>query len=151
MDWPGRSVTASDLVVSVSPDDTYFGEKITFHLDGVEAAESDTYVARDPGARRVAIPRSDPEGNTVDLPPDLCQAPRSPETAAELGWSDVLFWQVLCSLAANGRLHASRQAANQAAFCVDKPKAPFKPVFEVATTREDSEVALVPIRRPSLG
>ena len=24
-----------------------------------------------------------------------------------------------------------------------KPKAPFKPVFEVATTREDSEVALV--------
>ena len=28
-------------------------------------------------------------------------------------------------------------------FRVDKPKAPFEPVFEVATTREDSEVALV--------
>ncbi len=28
-------------------------------------------------------------------------------------------------------------------FCVYKPKAPFKPVLEVATTREDSEVGLV--------
>ena len=50
---------------------------------------------------------------------------------------------VTCSSAPNGRLRASRRAAKQAAFCVYKPKAPFKPVFEVATTREDSEVALV--------
>ena len=28
-------------------------------------------------------------------------------------------------------------------FCVDKPKAPFKPVFEIAMTRKGSEVALV--------
>ena len=28
-------------------------------------------------------------------------------------------------------------------LCVDKPKVPFRPVFEVATTREGSEVVLV--------
>ena len=47
------------------------------------------------------------------------------------------------STAPNDRLHASHPAAKQAAFCVDKPKASFKPVFEVATTREGSEVVLV--------
>ena len=46
-------------------------------------------------------------------------------------------------LAPDGGLHASRRAAKQDVFCIDKPKAPFKPVFEVATTREGSEVALV--------
>jgi len=51
--------------------------------------------------------------------------------------------QSCCSLAPSGGLHASRPAAKQEVFCVYKPKAPFKPVFEVATTREDSEVALV--------
>ena len=54
-----------------------------------------------------------------------------------------LFLAVLPSLALNGRLHASHRAAKQAVFCVYKPKAPFKPVFEVATTREGSEIALV--------
>ena len=48
---------------------------------------------------------------------------------------------VLFSL--KGVSHAFRQAAKQAVFCVDKPKAPFKPVFAVTTTREGSEVALV--------
>ncbi len=61
----------------------------------------------------------------------------------ELGWPGELFWPALCSLAPTSRLHASRRAAKQAVFCVYKPKAPFKPVFEVATTRKDSEVALV--------
>ena len=61
----------------------------------------------------------------------------------EDGWSSGLFWQFLCSLGPNSRLRASRRAAKQAVFCVDKPKAPFKPVFEIATTRKGSEVALV--------
>ena len=51
-------------------------------------------------------------------------------------------WQP-SALALNGRLHAFRLAAKQAVFLVDRPKAPFKPVFEVATTREESEVVLV--------
>ena len=46
-------------------------------------------------------------------------------------------------LAPKDGLHASRRAAKQAVFCVDKPKAPFKPVFGIATTREGSEVVLV--------
>ena len=42
-----------------------------------------------------------------------------------------------------GGPHAYHRAAKQAAFCDDKPKAPFKPAFEVATTRKGSDVALV--------
>ena len=48
---------------------------------------------------------------------------------------------VLVSL--KGVSHAFRQAAKQAVFCVYKPKAPFKPVLDVATTKKGSVVVLV--------
>ena len=79
-----------------------------------------------------------------DPPPSTMNTKRMrSETARRARLIERLFWQVLCPAAPNGRLHASRRAAKQAVLCADKPKAPFKPVFEVATTREGSDVVLV--------